>query len=134
MRRPARLPFFVDVFPDLDLTGGGLGPPGSEPMDIRRAEPPDLESLVPLFEGYRQFYGRAPDPPQARAFLADRLAAGDSVILLASDPGGALGFTQLYPLYSSVRCRRLWLLNDLYVAPAARGRGVARGLLLAARA
>jgi ribosomal protein S18 acetylase RimI-like enzyme len=42
---------------------------------------------------------------------------------------------QLYPLFSSTaaRPRRLWLLNDLYVAPEARGSGVARSLMQRAR-
>lgn len=32
-----------------------------------------------------------------------------------------MGFVQLYPLLSSVRLKRLWLLNDLYVTPKFRG-------------
>jgi GNAT superfamily N-acetyltransferase len=45
-----------------------------------------------------------------------------------------VGFTHLFPIFSSTRCRRLWLLNDLFVDPAARAHGVGRTLLLAARA
>ena len=44
-----------------------------------------------------------------------------------------LGFTQLYPAFSSVRMRRSWVLNDLFVAPDARGKGVARALMDRAR-
>ena len=43
--------------------------------------------------------------------------------------GEPLGFAQLYPLFSSERMARLWLLNDLFVVPAARRRGVARALI-----
>lgn len=102
-------------------------------MPIRLAAPPDLDALVPLFEGYRAFYEEAPDPALSRAFLAERLTRGDSVIFLAEVDGQAAGFTQLYPIFSSTRCRRLWLLNDLFVVPPARGRGVARELMEAAR-
>ncbi len=89
---------------------------------------------MPLFDAYRQFYRRPSDPAGARAFLAERLAREDAVILLARTAGGrGVGFTQLYPFFSSVRMRPLWLLNDLYVAPSARRQGVARALMEAAR-
>ena len=52
------------------------------------------------------------------------------------DPGGtadvALGFVQLYPSFSSVAARRIWILNDLYVVPGARKQGIGRALLDAA--
>ena len=58
----------------------------------------------------------------------------ESVIFIAIDEMGAcLGFTQLYPAFSSTACRRLWILNDLYVTEAARRSGVARALMDAAR-
>ena len=102
-------------------------------MEIRRAGLPDLELVIPLFDAYRQFYSQPSDPPRARAFLRERLEAGDSVILLAVENDHGLGFTQLYPLFSSISCRPLWLLNDLYVVPDARRRGVARMLMDQAR-
>jgi len=46
--------------------------------------------------------------------------------------GAALGFTQLYPVFSSVRCARSYLLNDLFVVPAARKHGIGARLLTAA--
>jgi GNAT superfamily N-acetyltransferase len=56
-------------------------------------------------------------------------------VYLAIDPqsGNGLGFVQLYPSYSSVAAQRIWILNDLFVFPAARKRGVGRALLDAAR-
>jgi len=103
------------------------------PIHIQPATMTDLDVLVPLFDGYRQFYRQPPDLARARAFLAERIERSESLILLARDDDGAgLGFTQLYPLFSSVRAVRTWLLNDLFVAPSARRRGVAGGLLRAA--
>ena len=100
---------------------------------IRQATLHDLDALVPLFDGYRRFYGKAPDEAGAREFLIARLRLNESLILLARDEHGtALGFTQLYPLFSSVRMVRTWLLNDLFVAAHARRQGVARALLEAA--
>lgn len=104
------------------------------PTVTRRAERRDLEALVPLFDGYRRFYGETADLDLARRFLGERLALGDTVLILAETDGRASGFTHLFPIFSSTRCRRLWLLNDLFVDPAVRSRGVGRVLLLAARA
>ena len=99
---------------------------------IRRATVADLDALVPLFDAYRMFYAQASDPVRAREFLAQRLANGESAVLVAERGPSAVGFTQLYPVFSSVRTARTWLLNDLFVADAARRRGVARALLDAA--
>lgn len=99
---------------------------------VRRATLADLDALVPLFDGYRGFYGQASDPSRAHEFLRERLERGQSVILIAACNDAAAGFTQLYPLFSSVRTARVWLLNDLYVAPDARRAGLARALLEAA--
>ncbi|HEX5306903.1 MAG TPA: GNAT family N-acetyltransferase [Dyella sp.] len=102
------------------------------PLSIRTADVHDLPVLAPLFDGYRQFYGQGADLPRAHAFLAERFAHHESLILLAERDGEAVGFTQLYPLFSSVRTARVYLLNDLFVAASARRGGVARALLLAA--
>lgn len=102
-------------------------------LSVRRAGPGDLDALAPLFDGYRVFYRKPSDPEAARQFMADRLGAGDSVIFLARLGAEAVGFTELYPPFSSVRMRRVWLLNDLYVAEGARRQGVAEALMNAAR-
>jgi GNAT superfamily N-acetyltransferase len=102
---------------------------------IRPAGMEDMEQLSALFDGYRQFYGQASDLALARHFLAERIAQQQSVILLACDVAGqGVGFTQLFPSFSSVRAAPIYLLNDLYVAADARGRGVGRALLQAAAA
>lgn len=103
-------------------------------VSITRSALDDLDALAPLFDGYRVFYGKPSDLAKANAFLRQRLANGESVIFLARDAdGSALGFTQLYPSFSSVSARRLWILNDLFVSPDARRRGVAKALLGRAR-
>ena len=101
-------------------------------INVRRAGMDDLDSLALLFDAYRQFYAQPPDQDRARAFLAERIARDESVLLLAEHAGAAAGFVQLYPLFSSVRAGRIWTLNDLFVAPTARRLGVARALLQAA--
>jgi GNAT superfamily N-acetyltransferase len=94
-----------------------------------RAELDDLDALAPLFDGYRRFYRQASDPAGARAFLAERIKRGESVIFVAIAESAIVGFTQLYPSFSSVSMERLWVLNDLFVAAEARGSGAGRALL-----
>jgi GNAT superfamily N-acetyltransferase len=92
-----------------------------------------VELIVPLFDAYRQFYGQMPNLEAAREFLAERLVRGESVIIAIVENERALGFTQLYPSFSSVSMKPIWILNDLFVAEDARRGGVAARLLLAAR-
>ena len=101
-------------------------------LSTRRAGPQDLDALAALFDAYRGFYGQPSDVARARDWLRTRMRVGESVVLVAERDGAIVGFTQLYPVYSSVRTARTWLLNDLFVAEAARRRGVARALLDAA--
>jgi GNAT superfamily N-acetyltransferase len=103
-----------------------------EAAKIRRASMPDLPRVAELFDAYRQFYGQAPDIDGARAFLRERLQAGDSTVLVAERDKRFVGFVQLYPSFSSTAMKRVWILNDLFVAPAHRRGGVGRALMAAA--
>jgi len=103
-------------------------------IQIHRGSIKDLDDLVPLFDGYRQFYGRRSDLTAARAFLGHRIERDESVVYLAyTGPREAAGFTQLYPSFSSVSLKALWILNDLYVRSDVRRGGVGRALLERAR-
>ena len=99
---------------------------------IHRAGIDDLDAIAPMFDLYRQFYLQPADAAGARAFIGERLRRGDSVLLLARSDGREAGFIQLFPSFSSVAAARIWILNDLYVAPDARRGGVASALLQAA--
>ena len=103
----------------------------TEPV-ISRAGPADLDALAVLFDAYRQFYGQPSDVPRARDWLRSRLRVGESVVLLAKRGDVIVGFVQLYPMFSSVRTAKTWILNDLFVDAGARRKGVARALLDAA--
>ena len=75
-------------------------------------------------------YGQESDVHAAAEFLSTRFLRKDSQFFLASDQAGnPLGFIQLYPSFSSVAMQSMWYLNDLFVLPNARGRGVASELL-----
>lgn len=100
--------------------------------EIRQAVLADLDRVVILFDGYRQFYGQSSNLAAARDFLKARFEHGQSVVFLAESQGQAVGFAQLYPSFSSVSMARVLVLNDLYVAPTARRLGVGNALLKAA--
>lgn len=102
-------------------------------IDIIQASLEHVEVLTPLFDGYRQFYKQPSDLEGARKFLSERLANKESVIFLASNEKEGLGFIQLYPTFSSIDLKRLWILNDLYVLPNARRQGIGKALLDKAR-
>jgi ribosomal protein S18 acetylase RimI-like enzyme len=104
-------------------------------VHLLRVSSRELDLVVPLFDLYRQFYGQRSDPEGARRFLSDRLNGEQSVVFAAvnSAAGEAVGFTQLYPTFSSISMRPAWILNDLYVREKHRGRGIGKLLLEAAR-
>ena len=100
---------------------------------IIRATIEHLDLIAPLFDGYRQFYKQPSNVDGARMFIKDRLIRHESVIFLAFLDEAAVGFTQLYPSFSSSSMQRLWILNDLFVAPNGRRSGVGEALLERAR-
>jgi ribosomal protein S18 acetylase RimI-like enzyme len=101
-------------------------------VKVRQATVNDLKLIVPLFDAYRQFYREPADPEGARQFLLGRFEHNQSVIFLAFDGLAAVGFTQLYPSFSSVAMARVLVLNDLFVIAGTRRRGVGTALLDAA--
>lgn len=102
-------------------------------MNIVQAKLQHLEDLIPLFDGYRVFYKAPSDPDRARNFLKERITNNESTIFLAYIENKAVGFTQLYPIFSSVSTQRMLLLNDLYVDDTYRGKGVGKALIDAAK-
>lgn len=102
-------------------------------LRVSRADPSRIEDALRLFEGYLDFYKCKPAPAKARQFIHDRLSRQDSVILLADLDGACVGFTQLYPAFASLSMAPNWILNDLFVEPTGRGKGVATALMQAAR-
>ncbi len=99
-------------------------------INIRQATISDVEGLAILFDQYRIFYQKSSDVAGAKYFLKARIEKGESVIFVSFDEKEVItGFTQLYPLFSSTRLKRLWLLNDLFVEPTQRGKGISVALI-----
>ncbi|WP_330331194.1 GNAT family N-acetyltransferase [Streptomyces sp. NBC_00536] len=105
-----------------------------ERVVVREATSGDVEVAAGLFRGYLDFYEvTVADAGAAREFLAERMRNGESLVLLAEveggDGGGTVGFAQVYRTFSSLALRPMWVLSDLYVAPAGRRSGAGRALL-----
>ena len=105
-------------------------------MRIIKATLEHLDLLAPLFVKYREYYGQLPYPDSSRSFLEKRLERDESIIYLAlpdDDDNKLMGFCQLYPSFSSLSLKRVWILNDIYVAEDSRRMLVADNLMREAK-
>lgn len=102
-------------------------------MKVFLANSEHLEGLAILFDKYRIFYNQTSDIEAAKEFLKERFQKNDSVAFVAKDNEEIIGFTQLYPSFSSVLMKRVWILNDLYVKESHRRKKVATLLIKAAQ-
>ncbi len=76
----------------------------------------DIEQLSILFNEYRIFYKKESDIIGAKRFLLERMINKESeIFIVENNDRTKVGFVQLYPLFSSTRMQRIWLLNDLFV-------------------
>lgn len=100
---------------------------------IVQAKYEHLDILMPLFNNYRQFYGQESDIIGARMFLQSRIEKNESIIFLALEDEIGVGFTQLYPTFSSVTMEKFYILNDLFVSKAHRNKGIGERLLYQAK-
>jgi ribosomal protein S18 acetylase RimI-like enzyme len=98
-------------------------------IEIKRIDQNEVNLVVGLFNQYRIFYGKFSDLGMAKAFIDARLENNESVIFVALDENQPVGFTQLYPKYSSVRLVKNWILNDLFVNPEYRKQGIGEALI-----
>lgn len=97
---------------------------------VRQAKIEDLNFIVDLFNKYRVFYEKESDIKKTTQFISDRLLYNDSKIFVSETAENEIvGFVQLYPIFSSTKMQRLWLLNDLYVDKRYRGKGLSKKLI-----
>ena len=99
--------------------------------EISRVTEADLGELLPLVHAYCDFYRVTPTDEAllalARALIADPEREG--VQLLARDGGEPVGFATVYWTWATTIASRIGVMNDLFVAPAARGTGAAEALI-----
>ena len=94
-------------------------------MTTRKITIADIDKLSKIFDDYRVFYEKESDIKGATEFLLERIRNKESEIFIAeNDENEVVGFVQLYPIFSSTRMKKLWLLNDLFINENYRGKGV----------
>jgi ribosomal protein S18 acetylase RimI-like enzyme len=98
-------------------------------MLITFADKKDISALATLFDQYRVFYEQKSDIKKVTEFLSSRLEKKDSIIIVARENADIVGFTQLYPSFSSVGMKQIWILNDLFVSPQSRRQNIAKKLM-----
>ncbi|WP_332634949.1 GNAT family N-acetyltransferase [Halalkalibacter flavus] len=98
-------------------------------MEIYQATIEDLEGVSNLFNLYLVFYQQTSDLEGGKTYIKERLESNDSVIFVVKDKQKYVGFTQLYPTFSSISMKRAWILNDLYVDAEVRKQGTGEMLL-----
>jgi ribosomal protein S18 acetylase RimI-like enzyme len=96
--------------------------------EISRATLSDLAQLHGLVEKYRAFY-KQPENEKTLSYPEERIKNEEAIVFIARLDGVAVGFTLLYPTFSTVSLSNIWLLNDLYVEESARGNGIASELM-----
>lgn len=98
-------------------------------IEVRPADVADLEALLPLVRGYRESYKRVHDGIRERITLEANLRERRCAVFIAWERERAAGFVQLFKYVSTVRLSPTVILEDLFVDPDLRGRGVAPLLL-----
>ena len=98
-------------------------------MEIIRIDSTQGYLVFDLFDKYRIFYQQPSNIALAQTFIQARLDSNESVIFVALVNSTPVGFTQLYPRYSSLRAIKNWLLNDLYVDKDYRKQGIGEQLI-----
>lgn len=99
-------------------------------IDIQEAKIENLDELAELFDRYRVFYEQESNVLEGKSFLRNRILNKESQIFVAYKENRVMtGFVQLYPIFSSTKMKRLWLLNDLFVHPDFRGQGISKALI-----
>ncbi|MBB6460061.1 GNAT family N-acetyltransferase [Flammeovirga kamogawensis] len=89
----------------------------------------NISEAVELFNKYRIFYRQESSIEQSKNFLTNRINNNESKIIIAIKENKAVGFIQLYPIFSSVMLSKSWILNDLYIHEEYRKKGIAATLI-----
>jgi GNAT superfamily N-acetyltransferase len=96
----------------------------------------DLPLLLPMLRSYCEFYDVEPrddrlvalcralidDPQEGSQLIARRLEAEDEI-------GDPVGFATIFWTWQTLDAARIGVMNDLFVVPDERGRGVGRSLI-----
>jgi ribosomal protein S18 acetylase RimI-like enzyme len=99
---------------------------------IRKATIDDLDQLTILFDKYLIFYKKHTNISEQKSFLKERIENNEAIIYIAFDDeikNKAIGFTLIYPTFSSLLLSKILILNDLYVDQNTRKSGIGEELI-----
>ena len=100
--------------------------------ELSRVTANDLADLLPLLRGYCDFYEVTPSDEALLAVSRELIADSEheGIQLIARDESGeAVGFATVYWSWDTLNAARIGIMHDLFVAPPARGTGVADALI-----
>lgn len=100
---------------------------------IRKATIQDLDQLTPLFDQYLVFYKKPSNYEKHKLYLKERIENNEAIIFMAFDDqikDKAIGFTLIYPTFSSILLSKILILNDLFVDSTIRNNGTGEKLIL----
>ena len=101
-----------------------MEPAPTSPVTIRAAEARDLPAVIALVRALAEFE-KLPNPDDAAARrLGDDFAAAKYSLLVAESGARLVGYAIYFFTYSTFLARQSLYLEDLFVHPDARGRGV----------
>lgn len=98
-------------------------------MIVRKVEASDIEQLIILMTEFRMFYNQEPYQDELRTFIRNRINNKDSEIFVAVIDDKLVGYTQLFPSFSTINLCKIWILNDLYISATFRRKGIAAYLI-----
>jgi GNAT superfamily N-acetyltransferase len=102
----------------------------AEGVDVRPAHTDEIEEMLPLIRAYCEFYETEPDDEGLRSMFETLInEPSQGAVFIARDGGKAVGFATLDWKWSSLKAARIGYLEDLFVDPEARGRGIADALI-----
>jgi GNAT superfamily N-acetyltransferase len=99
-------------------------------MEVRPAREEEVEELLPLMRAYCDFYESSPTDEGLRTMLRTLIDdPSQGAVFIARDGGRAVGVATLDWKWSSLKGARMGYLEDLYVEPDSRGKGIADALI-----
>jgi ribosomal protein S18 acetylase RimI-like enzyme len=102
----------------------------AEGVEVRPAREDELDELLPLMRAYCDFYESLPTDEGLLTMMRTLIAEpSQGAVFVARDGGRAVGFATLDWKWSSLKGARIGYLEDLFVDPDTRGRGIAEALI-----
>jgi GNAT superfamily N-acetyltransferase len=102
----------------------------AEGVEIRPARTDEIEEMLPLIRAYCEFYEVEPNDSGIRTMFETLINdPGQGTVFIARADGKAVGFATLDWKWSSLKAAKIGYLEDLYVHPDTRGKGIADALI-----